>query len=128
MSRAKVEIALITRELKLTETLLARTRRRAPPRTCGGVDLHLSEPAAILHRDIKTENILIMKDFKPLIADLGESRVMEEGRTMTTVGTNGYTAPEVLKGLHYGTAADVFSFAIVMVSLKHEQRVRDDDP
>ena len=31
-----------------------------------------------------------------------------------TVGTQGYTAPEVLKGQHYGTAADVFSFAVVM--------------
>ena len=30
------------------------------------------------------------------------------------MGTNGYTAPEVLKGEHYGTPADVFSFAIVM--------------
>ena len=33
------------------------------------------------------------------------------------VGTNGYTAPEVLKGEHYGTPADVFSFAIVMSEL-----------
>ena len=32
----------------------------------------------------------------------------------STVGTHGYTAPEVLKGQHYGTPADVFSFAIVM--------------
>ena len=31
-----------------------------------------------------------------------------------TVGTLGYTAPEVLKGQHYGTPADVFSFAVVM--------------
>ena len=30
------------------------------------------------------------------------------------VGTQGYTAPEVLKGQHYSTPADVFSFAIVM--------------
>ena len=34
--------------------------------------------------------------------------------TLPPVGTNGYTAPEVLKGQHYGTPADVFSFAIVM--------------
>ena len=33
---------------------------------------------------------------------------------MTMVGTQGYTAPEVLRGEHYGTPADVFSFAIVM--------------
>ena len=33
------------------------------------------------------------------------------------VGTNGYTAPEILKGEHYGTPADVFSFSIVMFEL-----------
>ena len=38
----------------------------------------------------------------------------ENNGTMTMVGTQLYTAPEVLKGLHYGTPADVFSFAIVM--------------
>ena len=39
---------------------------------------------------------------------------MADNATMTMVGTNGYTAPEVLMGEHYGTPADVFSFAIVM--------------
>ena len=33
---------------------------------------------------------------------------------MTMVGTNGYTAPEILKAERYGPPADVFSFAIVM--------------
>ena len=33
------------------------------------------------------------------------------------MGTQLYTAPELLKGLHYGTPVDVFSFAIVMSEL-----------
>ena len=37
--------------------------------------------------------------------------------TQNQVGTNGYTAPEILKGEPYGTPADVFSFAIVMCEL-----------
>ena len=76
--------------------------------------LHASEPLPILHRDIKSENILVTKSFQPRVADLGEARSLAENATMTMVGTQLYTAPEVLKGLHYGTPADVFSFAIVM--------------
>ena len=57
--------------------------------------LHATEPMPILHRDIKSENILLTKDLKPRLADLGEARTMAQNKTMTTVGTNGYTAPEV---------------------------------
>ena len=51
---------------------------------------------------------------------------------MTVVGTRGYTAPEVLKGEHYGPPADVFSFAIVMcevITLRfaYESYVRDEN-
>lgn len=57
--------------------------------------LHTMSPAPILHRDIKSDNILLDKNLNPCLADLGESRTIAENRTMTTVGTNGYTAPEV---------------------------------
>ena len=45
--------------------------------------LHRKEPLPILHRDIKSENILVTKDLQPRVADLGEARVMAENRTMT---------------------------------------------
>ena len=79
--------------------------------------LHATEPMPILHRDIKSENILLTDDFEPRVADLGEARVMAEDHAMTMVGTPGYTAPEVLRGEHYNTSADIFSFAIVMCEL-----------
>ena len=79
--------------------------------------LHCNEPMPILHRDIKSENILLTELLEPRVADLGEARVMASDHAMTAVGTPGYTAPEVLRGEHYGTAADVFSFAVVMCEL-----------
>ena len=79
--------------------------------------LHATEPLPILHRDIKSENILLTEAYESRIADLGEARVMAEDHAMTMVGTAGYTAPEVLRGEHYNTSADVFSFAIVMCEL-----------
>ena len=57
--------------------------------------LHAMEPTPILHRDIKSENILLTEALDPRIADLGEARTMAHNKTMTRVGTNGYTAPEV---------------------------------
>ena len=57
--------------------------------------LHAMEPVPILHRDIKSENILLTEELEPRIADLGEARALAQNKTMTTVGTNGYTAPEV---------------------------------
>ena len=79
--------------------------------------LHATEPMPILHRDVKSENILLTDDFEPRVADLGEARVMAEDHAMTMVGTPGYTAPEVLRGEHYDASTDVFSFAIVMCEL-----------
>ena len=47
--------------------------------------LHSWEPMPILHRDIKSENILITKDLEPRIADLGEARAMARDKAMTVV-------------------------------------------
>ena len=60
--------------------------------------LHTREPLPVLHRDIKSDNILLTKELEPRIADLGEARALAKDQAMTMVGTNGYTAPEVLRG------------------------------
>ena len=48
--------------------------------------LHSTEPMPILHRDIKSENILLTREFEPRIADLGEARAMAKDKAMTIVG------------------------------------------
>ena len=63
--------------------------------------LHGREPMPILHRDMKSENILLTKELEARIADLGEARTLSKDRAMTIVGSNGYTAPEVLRGEQY---------------------------
>merc|ERR1711965_636019 len=47
--------------------------------------LHAIEPMPILHRDIKTENILLTDQLEPRIADLGEARTMAKDQAMTIV-------------------------------------------
>ena len=55
--------------------------------------LHAREPLPILHRDIKSENILVTKALEPRVADLGEARVMAENKTMTMGGCMCATTP-----------------------------------
>ena len=83
--------------------------------------LHDQDPRPILHRDIKADNILLHATVKgdpnttkALLADLGEARFRNTNGKMTKVGTPGYVAPEILAGLPYSVAADIFSFGIVM--------------
>lgn len=53
----------------------------------------------VVHRDLKTENILLSGDFILKIADFGHSKSLSEisgGKTYTFKGTESYNAPEIL--------------------------------
>ena len=52
---------------------------------CGLLYLHAWEPMPILHRDIKSENILLTEYLEPRIADFGEARTMARDHAMTVV-------------------------------------------
>jgi len=70
---------------------------------------------ALVHRDLKSLNILVNNDFTCKIIDFGTSRVKDSDKNMTAnVGTPAWMAPEVLLSSKYTEKADVYSFAIVM--------------
>lgn len=79
--------------------------------------LHAAE---LLHRDIKTENLLLEADaWRVVIADYGFARKVVDLRggarqAMTILGTESFMAPEVQFGESYGEGADVFSLGCVM--------------
>lgn len=77
----------------------------------------LGQQTSCIHRDIKSDNILLTSNFeRAKIADLGESRFKEHGvtETMTMAGTPMYCAPEVLMNEAYDEKVDVFSFGVLL--------------
>lgn len=79
--------------------------------------LHNSNPS-IVHRDLKSHNLLVDEYYRVKVSDFGLSRMVVEdspaAQTMTSCGTPSWTAPEVLRGEKYSSACDVYSMAIVL--------------
>ncbi|KAF1315033.1 Tkl protein kinase, partial [Globisporangium splendens] len=85
--------------------------------------LHSLQPQ-VLHRDLKSRNILLTAKWDAKITDFGASRKMasslssSNNRTMTAgVGSSLWMAPEVMLGRDYGEKADIFSFGVVLSEL-----------
>ncbi|KAF3325211.1 serine/threonine-protein kinase HT1-like protein [Carex littledalei] len=70
----------------------------------------------IVHRDVKSENMLLDTQRNLKIADFGVARVEAQNpKDMTgATGTLGYMAPEVLEGKPYNRKCDVYSFGICL--------------
>ena len=72
----------------------------------------------LIHRDLKTNNLLVDQFWSCKVADFGISTVRPTiTREMTVIGTPVYMAPEVLRKNKYSEKADVYSFAIVLMEI-----------
>ncbi len=83
--------------------------------------LHGGEPP-VLHRDLKSANILLDESYNPKVCDFGLSRLKAQERSMTgNCGTVQWMAPEVLANQSYNEKADVFSYGIICWELLTRQ-------
>lgn len=73
----------------------------------------------IIHRDLKSKNILLDEHGRIRLCDFGFARMTESKRNkhMTMCGTEGWVAPEILLGMSYDTSCDVFSYGVVVAEL-----------
>ncbi|XP_010695145.2 putative serine/threonine-protein kinase isoform X2 [Beta vulgaris subsp. vulgaris] len=83
--------------------------------------LHTGESGhVIIHRDIKSSNILLDHQFKPKLADFGIAKMSEEEFTHLTTeakGTIGYMDPSYSQTGKLTMESDVFSFGVVLLEL-----------
>ncbi|XP_058092293.1 MDIS1-interacting receptor like kinase 1-like [Magnolia sinica] len=81
--------------------------------------LHHDCSPPIIHRDVKSNNILLDRNLEARIADFGLARMMAQmNETVSTIaGSYGYIAPEYGYTLKVDQKSDIYSFGVVLMEL-----------
>uniref|UniRef100_A0A3P9JFY8 Mitogen-activated protein kinase kinase kinase 20 n=1 Tax=Oryzias latipes TaxID=8090 RepID=A0A3P9JFY8_ORYLA len=76
--------------------------------------LHSEAPVKVIHRDLKSRNVVVTADRILKICDFGASKFLTHTTHMSLVGTFPWMAPEVIQSLPVSETCDAFSYGVVL--------------
>ncbi|XP_051568939.1 mitogen-activated protein kinase kinase kinase 20-like isoform X2 [Myxocyprinus asiaticus] len=79
--------------------------------------LHAEAPVKVIHRDLKSRNVVLTADNVLKICDFGASKLVSHTTHMSLVGTFPWMAPEVIQSLPVSETCDTYSYGVVLWEL-----------